>query len=229
MREEEVYKQYYLSPERNEIWKAQGIPDVWQAVWWLGYCPDLYVWSRQVGEWHTPTLVIPVFGYKYSLINIRHRLINQPANGDKYRPHYKGLPGSIFVCSPNLTKPKATIVVEGEKKAMVTCLTLGDKDVQVLGVPGKEVDFATIVKSIYHFAPLYICYDPDARDKANELAEKFSESYVFELPDKIDDMINDGRITRNILREKLLAVPRYKKGEKVVEVVKETPPEMFIM
>ena len=179
-----------LTDDARQRWESWGIPEFWQEFYKLGFDPDRTIWTG-TGEWHTPTMTIPVFEAKtWECLNVRHRLLKPPQPGDKYRPERSGLPASLFVAYPDEPVYGKTLLVEGEKKAMVSFITADDPFMQAVGIPGKNPS-DELLTQLDDCDPVYICMDPDARCEAVKLARKLGadRTRLIELPDKIDDLI----------------------------------------
>lgn len=210
LKEAQAWERYHkqLDDEARERWESWGIPHFWQLYWKLGYDPDHVVWTGDT-EWHTPTMTIPIFEVQtWDCLNVRHRLLNPPSKGDKYRPEKAGLPPSVWVadvdCPMNVAK--SVMVVEGEKKGAVTFITADNPTMQVVGVPGKN-GLKLLPEMLEDAEPIYICLDPDATHQAVDLAWTLGDDRcrVIELPDKIDDLILkydlDKYWMRNVIRQ----------------------------
>jgi len=179
-----------LTDDTRRLWESWGIPDFFQGFWKLGYDPDHVVWSGGV-EWHTPTMTIPVFeNYSWACLNVRHRLMNPPMPGDKYRPERSGLPASFWISDPDESLQGRAMLVEGEKKAAVTYITADDPRLNVVGLPGKNPP-AQLLEKFSDCEPIYICMDPDAERESEKIAFALGSERcrLVELPEKIDDMI----------------------------------------
>lgn len=121
----------------RQKWESWGVPDWFQDYWQLGYDPDRVIFSGGF-EHHTATMTIPIFApITWDVLNVRHRLLTPPKPNDKYRPEHSHLPPALFIAEPDLALKNLTVVVEGEKKAMVTFITYDDPNCQVVGIPGK--------------------------------------------------------------------------------------------
>jgi len=205
LRQTETWRKYHETVEQNEnyqqLWESEGIPIEWQNYWWLGYCNQFTVMT-DIGKWTTPTMTIPIFtGTNWELQNIKHRLINPYKQNDKYRPERPGLQASPFFCSPDdMFDAEKIIIVEGEKKAMVTYLTLEDNDYQVIGLPGKN-QWRNIVDK-FHGQSAYVWLDPDAYADALEFS-KLIGARLININMKVDDAINDGILTKRGIRNLL--------------------------
>lgn len=209
LRQIESWRQYHKMLEDNikfqRIWEDHGIPIEWQNYWQLGYCNQFTV-NTHTGKWTTPTLTIPIFtGENWDLQNIKHRLLNPIDPRDKYRPEKPGLASYPYFCYPEIMYDADRIlVVEGEKKAMVTYLTLNDSEIQVIGLPGKN-QWKSIVENLTG-KNVYVLLDPDALKEANEFS-KLIGGKLINITMKVDDAIIDGLLDRYGL-ERLLAGAR---------------------
>ena len=182
----------------RRLWESWGIPEFWQDFYKLGYDPDRTIWTDGA-EWHTPTMTIPIFEAKsWECLNVRHRLLKPPSPGDKYRPERSGLPAALFVAYPDEPVRGKTLLVEGEKKAMVSFITADDPFMQAVGIPGKNPS-SELLEQMDDCDPLYICMDPDARQDAVKLARQLGteRTRIIELPDKIDDLILKHRLDKS--------------------------------
>lgn len=192
LQEAQTWLRYHmqLTGEARRLWEQRGIPPFFQDYWGLGYEPDRVIFANG-SEYHTPTLTIPIFEtLTKNLTNIRHRLLKPPTPGDKYRPERKGLPAPLFVADYELPIKNRVMIVEGEIKSMVTYITADDPNLQVVGVPGKNMPDWMYAK-FDGADPLYLCFDPDAIKEAKAAAMRLGKERcrLIELPDKIDDLI----------------------------------------
>ena len=179
-----------LTDGARQTWAGWGIPEFFQEFWKLGYDPDHVVWSANI-EWHTPTMTIPIFAPRtWECLNVRHRLMNPPRPNDKYRPERNGLPMALFIADPDSGLQGKTLLVEGEKKSMVSFITADDPLLQVVGIPGKNPK-PSLLEQLNECDPVYICLDPDATPEAKKIATELGRdrTRLIELPDKIDDLI----------------------------------------
>ena len=188
MRVEERHNLYHANLASRqwmrETWTSWGIDEGMQDFWNLGGCDDFFV----DGEYHTPTLTIPVENTDGELMTIQHRLINPKNPKDKYRPDRKGLHAHPFLTVPRMGYDGGIIwVMEGAKKAMVTC-TRSDVDWQCIGVPGQEMYKHLIEKLRPVASRVIVVPDPKAETKALLLAKELNCRFL-ELPQKIDDHI----------------------------------------
>jgi hypothetical protein len=178
-----------------DMWNARGLDEGLQSFFMLGACNDF-----TIGEYHTPTLTIPIFSETRELLNIKHRLVNPQKVNDKYRPETSGL-GAF---PPLLAIPEMgydgdmVIVVEGEIKAMVTWSRLSGIDFQVIGVAGKS-SFNRVADQLQGKNVLVIP-DPQGEKEAVDLARKVNGRVLF-VPDKIDDyLLETNMSTDNFFR-----------------------------
>jgi hypothetical protein len=192
LRVEKKWIEYHLNEDGNLLWENEGVPEMWQGIWQLGYCPD-FRYSIRREEFHSPTITIPMFTAGWEIMNIRHRILNPAVKGNKYRPQYYEIPSTPFIADPDLKlgEGKYGIICEGEKKAMVTYITIDEPDIQVIGIPGKEwLKDGGIKKYISDMERVYICLDPDAKEEAEEMAYMYRDvARIIDLPFKIDDLI----------------------------------------
>jgi hypothetical protein len=137
-----------------------------------------------------------------------YRLVDPPPKAGKYRQQF-GLAPSAFLSRPDQKELSTTgwvIVVEGSKKAAVTCLNLQDLP-QVIGVPGCNA-WAGIDQLLAKskLETVYIIMDPGAERWAMEKAKLIGKAArILRLPSKVDDAFvsygmqeND---FRNLLRQ----------------------------
>jgi hypothetical protein len=203
MRHERRWLEYHasLDQQARAMWESWGVPEFWQDYWKLGYDPD-HIISTPAGDWHTATMTIPIFEpLTWQIVNIRHRLMNPPRPGDKYRPERAGLPAAFFVAEPERDLSGQLMLVEGEKKAMVTFITADSEKLQVIGAPGKNLS-PELIKQLRNAEPIYILLDPDAAGEASRLARAIGPERcrVIDFGMKIDDAILAGAVDKSSLR-----------------------------
>lgn len=182
-------KHLYYHQHMNQFfidqWNTRGLNECWQGFWNLGGCEDFVV----NGNWHTPTLTIPVVDEHYEVLNIKHRLLNPPKPGDKYRPEKTGL-GKFpyFLAYPDLGYDKGSVdwVVEGEVKSMVSATITPDAGWQFHGVPGMS-QFGGLFDKLKGKNVIVVA-DPGAEEEAGKFA-KSVKGRMIELNGKIDDLI----------------------------------------
>jgi len=180
-------------------WSIRGLSDFWQNWWKLGYTVDFG---------GSASLTIPIWGYDWQVNNIKHRLLNPNGQG-KYIQEMRGVPASAFICDPD-RKDGHLLVCEGEIKSMVTFATIDSPTIQVIGLP-TATPSSDMLEQFQQYDPIYICPDPDtftpakrgSKSSAERLAELFGRERVrvIELPDKIDDLIVDGHLDKDGLRQ----------------------------
>ena len=201
----EPWRRYHeqLDEQARKWWRREGIPNEFQDFWSLGWCPN-YSLHTDSGEHFTPTATIPVYEVGWKPVNVRHRLINPPAPGDKYRPERPGLPTMPFLADPDKAPSGHVVVVEGEKKAMVVYLTLDDPDVQVVGLPGLN-SAKSAVELLADAERLTVILDPIRGQQQRQAAWSMIETLgrdrcrVLTPPMKIDDGIRLARIDKGRL------------------------------
>ena len=167
----------------RDMWGLRGLDEGMQEFFYLGSCDDF-----SIGEYHTPTLTIPIFSEDMELLNIKHRLVNPVKPNDKYRPETSGLGAfpPLLAIPPMGYDGDLIIVVEGEIKAMVTWTRLSISDFQVIGVPGKDA-YKRLAAPLAGKKVLVIPDPQDTKD-ALDLAHKVGWRVLF-TPDKIDDYL----------------------------------------
>lgn len=172
-------KQYFV-----DEWVRRGLDECWQGFYCLGGCDDFVV----NGDWHTPTLTIPIRDEKYEVLNIKHRLLNPPNPKDKYRPERSGL-GKFpyFLSYPELGYSGDVVwVLEGEVKSMVTATITPESSWQYIGVPGIS-QYGGLVEKLFGKNVIVVA-DPNAEKEAGEFCKKVNGRFL-ELGSKIDDAI----------------------------------------
>lgn len=135
-----------------------------------------------------------------------YRLVNPPEKTGKYRQEF-GLASTAFISRPdydNLHLNGVTYVVEGSKKAMVTCIW-GGGDIQVIGLPGCT-SWAGIPERLkIGIERVYVLFDPDAEEWGRRFATQVgSHARTLTLPIKIDDAFISGGLTWTIFQNLLL-------------------------
>ncbi len=181
-----------------EAWMQRGIDESYQGLWSLGACDDKKIMYKGE-EYHTPTLTIPIMAQDFSVLNIKHRLINPPKINDKYRPEREGL-GAFpsFLAYPELGYSGEVIwVIEGEIKTMVTATITPEANWQFIGVPGKS-QFGKLTADLVG-KNVIVVPDPGGAAEAAQFCKAVNGRFI-RLPDKIDDMINDNGYDADWLR-----------------------------
>lgn len=198
--EKHLYYHQNMSQFFVDEWTRRGLDECWQGFWNLGGCADFIVNDT----WHTPTLTIPIVDEHYEVLNIKHRLLNPPKPGDKYRPEKPGL-GKFpyFLSYPDLGYSGDVVwVVEGEIKSMVTASITPDSSWQFVGVPGMS-QYGGLTERLFG-KNVVVVADPNAEKEAGDFCKKVNGRFV-ELPEKVDDLIvahgYDGDWLRGIERQ----------------------------
>lgn len=188
LRREQSWIRYHacLGQDGANFWSGKGVPD-WAVDWLeLGWCQDKAFWSDG-HEFRTPTATIPVFAPGRELVNIRHRLINPPHPGDKYRPDRAGLPAALYLTNPNERPQGECILIEGEIKAIVVMANLDKPELSIVGTPGKNLNPDRLAL-LSDCGRIWIVFDPDATPQAMETAKQIGKrARVVQLPCKADD------------------------------------------
>jgi len=182
----------------RDEWIKRGIDEGMQDFWTLGACEDFVI----NGDYHTPTLTIPIFDEENNLLNIKHRLMKPIKENDKYRPETSGL-GSFtpFLALPTMGYDGDLIIVtEGEIKAMVVWNNLLGIDTQCIGVPGRT-QFNALINKIGG-KNVIVIPDPGAEKDAYDFAKLIHGKYL-PMPEKIDDYILRTQINPNDLHSML--------------------------
>jgi len=168
-----------IHTEAIEYWDSQGMSLQTIDDYLLGYCPRCPTDHEGRASYTIPVLA---FG---KLWNIRHRLIGAE-NGDKYRPHIAGLPAMLFNADNLTTEDDSIIIVEGEKKSIITAQS-GFPNVGMMGKSGFKPQWAV---KFGRFKTVYVALDPDAEEQAVTIAGLFDgRGRVVSLPGKIDDLL----------------------------------------
>lgn len=181
-----LYYHEHMPECSHKNWLDRGLNDTDIGFWYLGGKADFVIG----GNYHTPTLTIPIFDTERHLLNVKHRLLNpnpQKPN-DKYRPEREGLgPFPPFLAVPEMGFDGETILVlEGEIKALVTWARCGNIDTQCIGVPGRS-NYAPLVEKLFG-KNVVVVPDPGAEKDAVAFAKQV-HGRVLLLPDKIDDLV----------------------------------------
>jgi len=178
-----VAERYWRNLSHNDdaiqYWCEEGMSLQTLDDYLLGYCPRCPT-DHNGRESYT----IPVIS-NGKLWNIRHRL-RGAADGDKYRPHMAGLPNVLFNADFLRADADSIVVTEGEKKSIILAQA-GFTNVGIMGKTGFRPEWAG---RFMRFAVVYVALDPDAEDRAVEIAARFKgRGRVVALPAKIDDML----------------------------------------
>lgn len=229
LQQSKVWEVYHHHPKTFEMWRQRGLSDSWIRFYRLGYCPAKE-FMHEDKPFTSPTLTIPYWRiddkHEWQCIGLRHRLLLENAPGGKYRPEFAGLGNHLFYADPVTLRDRKILIVEGEIKAMVTWAAMWDDtngldnaellidNLAVIGSPGESWK-AEYLKELEEAQQVYICLDPDTFDKPKTAPVTWKPSpvrmkealgdkaQVIRLPDKIDDLINDGIINAQFLVELL--------------------------
>lgn len=208
LRAEQKWQTYHANLDQLDgrprtMWETRGVP-LWYQDWLeLGYDPNHKFWAGKE-EFYSATLTFPIYQpATRDVLNIRHRLLGEAADKfGKYRPERAGLPASPFVASPDLPIKNTVIVVEGEIKAMVVWVTLGDPNIQVIGLPGSGNFHAPkdeLIKQLSDCERIFLIPDPevDSAPLANKLNKR---ARLITLREKVDDYINRLQLDKSWLQ-----------------------------
>ncbi len=195
-----IYYHEHMPECAHQNWLLRGLNDSDIGFWYLGGKADFVI----AGNYHTPTLTIPIFDTERRLLNVKHRLLNPMPEkpNDKYRPEREGLgPFPPFLAVPEMGYDGETILVlEGEIKAMVTWARCGGIDVQCIGVPGRS-NYKTLVDKLFG-KNVVVVPDPGAEKDAIEFCREVKGRTLL-LHDKIDDLIVRNRFDGDWLKSLL--------------------------
>lgn len=198
----EAYHRALLSAgghtEAYQWWVERGLNDATIERFKVGYCTRCPVVP-------TDSYTIPIID-SGKLLNIRHRLAhpNPRDPKQKYAPHAPGLGAHLFNRGSIQTYPDGSpreeadelLIVEGEIKAMVLASYDFESMMPVVtataGSGSWLKDYGQEwMASFPRFKRVYVCFDPDALDKAEATARLFGRrGCVVEMPDKLDDFLN---------------------------------------
>jgi len=159
-------------------WLGEGM--TWDTIekYQLGWCPSCPTYPLSA------SYTIPVVaGGK--LFNIRHRLASTDS-GSKYRPHMAGLPSMIFNADDlHRHAERAILVLEGEKKSLMISQETHRPNIAIMGCASFSPAW---VSKFDKWRTVLVCLDPDAGEKAAQVAALFGErGRVVSLPAKADD------------------------------------------
>lgn len=193
----------------RDWWHTQGMADDAIEHFQLGYCPACpTAYDPRTPDRRFASATIPIWTPDQRLANIRHRLLRPPSkNGDKYRPHQSGLGAHLFNAASLTHHPDRTartdkriaLIVEGEKKAMVTAhlddwlpgflypIVSADAGVGAwLNAYGDEWE-----PLLWEFERVVVIFDPGPLAwVAEQTAARFGRAgCVLELPKKLDDWL----------------------------------------
>lgn len=206
LRSSKIWEHYHsqLGRDGRAYWTKRGIPDSLQNYWKLGFI-DEYILKFRDESYLTQSATIPIFGLDWQPINVKHRLLQAPENAGKYRYEVHGQPQPSFICNPDIPLDGLVYAIEGEIKAMVTWLTLADRNARMVGLPGCTPSGEAIAQ-LAQAERIVIVLDPGAEEAAQKLAITLGvkRCRVLIPPMKIDDAIIAIKPTKQILG-KLLA------------------------
>ena len=189
LRREDAWLRWHetMSPQGYQFWASKGVEEWAINYYRLGYCESRTVWANGV-EYVTPTATIPIFAPGWELVNVRHRLVNPPSPGDKYRPDRVGLPSALFLTDPDKQPEGECILVEGEIKAIVLRENISNLNVTIVGLPGKNPR-KDLLDKLVRCDRIHIVLDPDATPQAIDIAKTLGvkRARVVSLPVKPDD------------------------------------------
>ena len=182
-------------------WRQRGIPDDWQDFWKLGVNYEYHT-----GDMLTPSVTIPLFDHEWRILNIKHRLLEPPANTGKYRYEVSGQGQPLFLTSPTVPLSGHAIAIEGEIKAAVTYIHMGDKQACVVGLPGKHPS-PEIVAQLAACERVTLVLDPGSEKDVIKLAKEIGVGKCRAIVPvcKIDDGILAAKLTAREIKSMLRA------------------------
>lgn len=185
-----------MTQENKDWWTSQGISEKWQGFWELGYTPNR-TFSSNGARYSSPCYTIPKYDLGWELTNMDYRLVNPPEGTGKYRQEF-GLASAAFLSRPDydtLHLNGVVYVVEGSKKAMVTCIT-GGGEIQVIGLPGCTSWAGMPERLAKGPERVYVLFDPDAEEWGLRFTKQVgAHARALTLPIKIDDAFLTGGLT----------------------------------
>jgi len=197
LRSGRIWEQYHAmlqsTADGRAFWRGKGIPDVWQEIWNLGWNPEYSIMTND-GEWTTPSATIPIFATSASdPVNVKHRLVNVPSYGGKYRYEISGFGAPLFLTDRDKAIQGNIIAIEGEIKAMVTYLTLDDSSANIVGLPGLNPS-QTVLDELSLADSVTLITDPGSEPQAWEIVKAIGRDKcrVCIAGLKIDDAIRAG-------------------------------------
>lgn len=192
LKSQKLWEQYHLELNNwaYEVLESWGISKVGARFWKIGLIKDYTVFPD---EYHSPAISIPSWGFDWEVRNIKVRVLNPRTGKDRYRSLYKMGTDFPFVARPDL-KTDTCLVVEGEKKAMVSAAQL--PQFQVVGMP-TVTPSPKALSELDSFKRIYLCLDPDSKKVQNGISPLRrmidilgkERVKVVNLPDKVDDMV----------------------------------------
>lgn len=205
LQSEKIWQFYHekLNEWSVSIIESWGIRKDWADYWKLGLFPDYRCFGKQ-GEYFTPAITIPIWQHDWALSNIKVRTLSPKSPDDRYRSLYKTGVSMPFVAFPKLSTD-TVLLVEGEKKAMVTAIR-SEQKFQVIGIPTKTPSPSSL-QMLDRYSKVVVCLDPDAKVGDNSplkrLVKLLGPDRVLnvDLPGKVDDLIvNNGLKIHNALK-----------------------------
>lgn len=198
------------------VFRSWGLSDSWIKYLKLGLIPD-YTLNKDI-EWfvpyHTPAFTMPIWYCGGIVQNIKLRLANPREDRDRYRNFYAMGMSFLYVPLYDLPLQGSGVVVEGEKKAAVIEQHLDDINLRVVGLQSKTPD-ERLISQMKDLDPIYLMLDPDAKViEKNRIGNPHAESAeqrmvrllgkervrIVDLPDKPDDMVNNGADIKRYLK-----------------------------
>jgi len=203
LRDDGVWQRYHqaLDGQARAYWRGRGIPDDWQDFWSLGW-HEQYAVRGAGGELvNTPAATIPLFGADGQVLNVKLRLIDPPDDAGKYRYLVAGQPHPPFLTNYHVPLTGHVVAIEGELKAAVTYIAIGDHAAAVIGLPGASPAHH-IVEQLAEAERVTLVMDPGAEQQAAKLATEIGprRTRVLILPHKIDDIILATKATPAMVR-----------------------------
>ena len=197
-----------MSEENKSWWEKAGVPADYQLFWELGYIPNRAIFDRTGSLIKVSAYSIPKHDLGWHKLNVDFRLIGAPLDCGKYRP-IAGLPPAPFIARPDfatLDNDGVAYVVEGSKKAMVSCVFLDNA--QVIGVPSNN-SWCNIQERLNGTCDrVFVVLDPDSWVSAHRLCRLIGpKARQVTLPGKIDDLILSGSLSRAAF-ERILKMSR---------------------
>jgi len=160
-----------------DYWASEGIAFDTIKKLKLGYCRNC-----PTAPGHE-SFTLPVL-YNGELWNVRHRLRNPNGSG-KYRPEMPGLPSILWNADDLNAGADEILVMEGEKKQIVTKQETGLISVATMGDRAFLPQWA---KYFNKFRKVYVCQDPGSERHARRIAKLIGgNAVVMNLPVKADD------------------------------------------
>jgi hypothetical protein len=193
LRSSRLWEQYHqqLDAYARDWWQRRGIPDEWQDFWKLGIN-----YEYRTGSIATPSATIPLFDHQWQALNIKHRLLEPPEGVGKYRYEVSGQGQPMFITNPTIPLAGHAIAIEGEIKAAVTYIHMGQRDACIVGLPGKSVS-ADVVAALARCERVTLVFDPGGERDVLKLAKAIGIGKCRALVTcaKIDDGILAANLT----------------------------------